>query len=188
MALGVLAFCSLLAEGAALDWSAVYVDDDLAASASFAALAYAAFSAAMLVGRLLADRLVTAFGPVVILRVGGVLAGGGLSVAIAVGTRGAALAGFAALGAGLSVVVPLVFRAAAGRGGAPSLAAVSTMGYTGFLAGPPLIGAIAEAASLPIALAFVALLATFAAVLARAVAPARGDGPATEPQASRIAG
>jgi MFS family permease len=169
LALGVLAFCCLLAEGAALDWSAVYVDRDLAASASLAALAYATFSAAMLTGRLLADRLATRFGPTALLRAGGLVAGGGLAVAIAIGAPGAALVGFAALGAGLSVVIPLVFRAASSRGGAPSLAAVSTMGYTGFLAGPPVIGAIAEAASLPAALTLVALAAASAAILAGAV-------------------
>jgi MFS family permease len=168
-ALGILAFCCLLAEGAALDWSAVYVDDDLAASASLAALAYAAFSATMLLGRLLADRLVEAFGAVQLLRAGGLVAGGGLAIALAVGLPGVALLGFAALGAGLSVVIPLVFRAAARRGGAPSLAAVSTMGYTGFLAGPPLIGAIAEATSLSAGLVLVTLCAGAAAVLAGAV-------------------
>lgn len=171
LALGVLAFACLVAEGAALDWSAVYVDDDLAASASFAALAYAAFSALMLAGRLLSDPLATRLGPVALLRGGGVLAGGGLAIALAVGSPWAALAGFAALGAGLSVVVPSVFRTASARGGAPALAAVSTMGYTGFLAGPPLIGAIAEAASLTAGLALVAAAAGTAALLAGAVRP-----------------
>jgi MFS family permease len=172
MALGILAFACLVAEGAALDWSAVYVDDELAASASFAALAYAAFSATMLTGRLLADRLATRFGPVALLRGGGLVAGGGLAAALAVGEPAAALAGFAALGAGLSVVIPIVFRAAARRGGAPSLAAVSTMGYTGFLAGPPVIGAVAEATSLSAALVIVALCAAAAAILSGAVRPA----------------
>ena len=73
LALGILAFCCLLAEGAALDWGAVYVRDDLAASASVAALAFAAFSATMLTGRLLADRLVEAFAPTALLRAGGIV-------------------------------------------------------------------------------------------------------------------
>ena len=170
-ALGILAFCCLLAEGAALDWGAVYVDDDLGASASLAALAYAAFSATMLTGRLLSDRLVTAFGPVALLRAGGVVAGGGLAIALAIGQPAVALLGFAALGAGLSVVIPLVFRAATLRGGAPALAAVSTLGYTGFLTGPPLIGAIADATSLATGLIIVTLCAGAAAVLAGAVRP-----------------
>ena len=184
LALGLVAFCCLLAEGAALDWSAVYVRDDLGGSEAVAALAYAAFSATMLIGRLLSDRLVAARGPSTLLRGGGTIAGGGLAVALVLGTPVAALAGFALLGAGLALVIPLVFRAAAGTGDSgagPSLAAVSTMGYTGFLAGPPLIGAIAAASSLSIGLAFVALMATAAAVLAPAADPARGGASAPAP-------
>ena len=169
--LGLLAFCCLLAEGASVDWSAVYIRDDLDASGSLAALGVAAFSGAMLLGRLVSDRVATAVGPVALLRAGGLLAGGGLAAALIIGTPAAALGGFAALGAGLSVVIPLVFRAASTRGGAPSLAAVSTLGYTGFLAGPPVIGAIAELTSLPLALGIVTLCAGAAAILAGAVRP-----------------
>ncbi|MEA2445100.1 MAG: hypothetical protein QOJ12_2392, partial [Thermoleophilales bacterium] len=76
-------------------------------------------------------------------------------------------AGFACLGAGLSIVVPQVFRAAAATGDSgPALATVSTIGYTGFLAGPPLIGALAELTSLPTALALLPLLAAAMALLA----------------------
>ena len=173
-ALGLVAFCCLLAEGAALDWSAVYVRDDLGGGAAVAALAYAAFSATMLVGRLLSDRLVAGRSPASLVRAGGILAGGGLAVAIVLDAPAAALAGFALLGAGLALVIPLVFRAAAATGSSgagPSLAAVSTMGYTGFLAGPPLIGAIASASSLSVGLGFVAAMAFAAAVLAPAVSP-----------------
>ena len=161
-ALGALAFCCLLAEGAAADWSAVYVDEDLAAGAGTAGLAYACFSACMLVGRLAGDRLAEAYGSVRLLRVGGAVAGTGLAVALMVSAPVAALLGFAALGLGLSVVVPVVFRSAAalpGQAGAPALAAVSTVGYAGFLAGPPLVGALAEATSLPVALGLVAACA-----------------------------
>jgi len=167
--LGLLAFCCLLAEGAAADWSAVYLDDTLATSKGVAALAYAAFSATMLAGRLLSDALAERVEPSSLLRGGGVLGAGGMVLALAIAEPPAALLGFAALGAGLSVVIPLAFRAAAGRGGAPSLAAVSTMGYLGFLAGPPLIGAIAEATSLRTGLALVAACAATAALLAGAV-------------------
>jgi len=180
VALGVLAFCCLLAEGAAADWSAVFVDDDLGASAGVAGLAYAAFSALMFLGRLMADRVTERVGPVRLLRGAGLLAGAGLAVGLAVGTPAAAIAGFAALGAGLSVVIPLTFRAAGQRGderaAGPALAAVSTMGYTGFLAGPPLIGLVAELTTLGTALGLVAALAVMATVLARATAtPARAE-------------
>jgi MFS family permease len=167
MLLGVLAFCCLLCEGAAADWSAVYVDRSLAASAAVAGLAYAAFSVTMVLGRLFGDALTERFGSAVLVRGGSVVSALGLAVALVVGTPAAALAGFACLGAGLSIVVPQVFRAAAATGDSgPALATVSTIGYTGFLAGPPLIGAIAELTSLPTALALLPVLAAAMAVLA----------------------
>jgi MFS family permease len=92
LALGFLAFCCLLAEGAAADWSAVYVDDDLRASAGVAGLAYAAFSALMFLGRLFADRLTERVGPVALLRAAGTLASAGLAVGLLGGTPGAAIA------------------------------------------------------------------------------------------------
>jgi MFS family permease len=183
LALGVLALCGLLAEGAAADWSGVYLQDVLGASAGVAPLAFAAFSATMTLGRLLGDRLAAALGPVRLLRACGTVGAAGLGGALLVAHPAAALVGFAMLGAGLSVVVPLVFRAAAQAPGlppGPALAAVSTMGYTGFLAGPPVIGALAEVTSLPTALGLVAVLTGATVVLAGttrqgATAPA-GEG------------
>ncbi len=175
-ALGVLAFCCLLAEGAAADWSAVYVEDSLDAPAGQAALAFAAFSATMTLGRIVGDRLAGALGSVRLLRISGLVAGIGLGGALLLAVPGAAIAGFALLGAGLSVVVPIVFRSAAATPGSPagpSLAAVSTLGYLGFLAGPPLVGGLAELTSLPVALGIVVVCATMTAVLAGAT---RGTG------------
>jgi MFS family permease len=159
--LGGIAFCSLLAEGAAADWSAVYVARDLGASEALAGAAYACFSLTMAVGRLVGDRLVSAAGPVVVVRAGTLLAAAGLGCALVVGRPGAALAGFALLGGGLACVVPVVFRAAGtlpGHPSAASIAAVSTLGYAGFLAGPPIVGVLAEVVSLPVGLAAVAVL------------------------------
>ena len=175
--LGALAFGCLLAEGAAADWSAVYADRSLAASAGVAALAYAGFSATMALGRLGGDALTTRFGPVSLVRAGGLVAAAGLGAALLIATPAAAIAGFACLGIGLAGVIPAVFRAAGnvpGTRSAPALAAVSTTGYLGFLAGPPLIGGLAELTSLPVALGLLPLLAGFVAVLARAVRPAGG--------------
>jgi MFS family permease len=186
-ALGILAFCCLLAEGAATDWSAVYVEDSLDAPAGQAALAFAAFSATMTLGRLVGDRLAGRFGSVRLLRISGLLAGVGLGGALLLAVPGAAIAGFAFLGAGLSVVIPIVFRSAAATpGGAagPSLAAVSTLGYLGFLAGPPLVGGLAELTSLPVAMSIVVLCAASTAALAGAT---RGVGSGFAPQAGSIA-
>jgi fucose permease len=165
--LGALAFCCLLSEGAAADWSAVYLHRDLAASAGVAGLAYAAFSVMMVAGRLAGDALTVRFGPAALVRRGAIMASAGLGAALIAGDSVAALLGFAALGAGLSIVIPQVFRAAAaGRDSGPALARVSTVGYLGFLAGPPLIGALAELTSLPAALAVLPLLGVAMALMA----------------------
>jgi predicted MFS family arabinose efflux permease len=165
--LGALAFCCLLCEGAAADWSAVYLDRDLAATAAVAGLAYAAFSVAMVAGRLAGDRLTLRYGPSALVRRGALLATAGLGAALVAGDPVAALIGFACLGAGLSIVVPQVFRAAAaGRDSGLALARVSTIGYLGFLAGPPLIGALAELTSLPAALTVLPVLGLAMAALA----------------------
>ncbi len=175
LGLGVVAFCSALGEGAMADWSAVYLHSSLATSAAFAAAGYAGFSLAMTVGRLSGDRLTHRFGPVVLVRVGGLLAAAGLGVALVVGRSVPAVAGFALVGAGLSLVAPLVYSRAGRTPGvspAAALAAVATMGYTGFLLGPPIIGAVAQALSLRDALGLIVLLAIAIAALARNVGPA----------------
>jgi predicted MFS family arabinose efflux permease len=171
--LGLIAFCCLLAEGAAADWSAVYLDGPLGTGAGTAALAFTAFSVAMTVARLAGDRLTLALGPVRLVRDGALLASAGFGAALLIGEPVAALAGFACLGAGVAVVVPTVFRAAGtGHGVATgtALAAVTTTGYMGFLAGPPIIGAIAGATSLPAALALVLAATLTVAGLSRRVA------------------
>jgi MFS family permease len=165
--LGILAFAGLLVEGAAGDWSAVYLRDELGASAGTAALGFTAFSVTMVAGRLAGDRLVQRFGPAAVVRAGGAVAAGGFAIALVVAQPAAAFAGLACLGAGLSALVPIVFRAGAAMPGiAPglALAAVSTTGYLGFMAGPPLIGALAELSGLPTALWL--LVALGAAVIA----------------------
>jgi len=157
LALGTIAFCSMLGEGAVFDWSAVYLRS-LGADAWLAAAGYTSFSLAMAAARLAGDRLTQRIGPRPLVRASGLLAGGGLAASLALAQPVAALAGFAAIGLGLALVVPLVFSAAArvpGTAAGPAIAAVTTTGYLGFLAGPPAIGLIAEAFGLPAALALV---------------------------------
>jgi predicted MFS family arabinose efflux permease len=157
--LGVLCFISFLAEGAVLDWSAVFLKEQLDVDVSVAGLGYATFSVAMVAGRLTGDRLSHRFGPTRMLRIGsGVAVAGFLLVAAKPGAVGA-LAGFAAIGLGASNIVPLLFSAAGRIPGVPAsiaLASVTTIAYSGLLAGPALIGFVAELSSLPIALAAVA--------------------------------
>lgn len=174
LVLGVAAFFTLLAEGAAADWSAVYLHGSLGAAAAVAALGYTAFSLAMVASRLAGDRLNEAIGPATLARGGGLVSAVGLAAALAIGTTPAALVGFAAMGAGLGVVVPVLFRTAGTTPGvAPGigLAAVSTIGFLGFLAGPPAIGIAADMIGLRASLGVVVAASVLASGLSwRAIA------------------
>lgn len=169
--LAVLAFCGLFGEAAAADWSAVYIDDGLEASAGTAALGFACFSLAMATFRTIGDRLTTSLGPVALTRLGGLAAAGGLSIALAADEPAAALAGFALMGAGLATLVPIAFRAAGSLPGMPpghGIAALTTIGYGAFLASPPIIGFVADATSLALALWIVVGLTALLVPFARA--------------------
>lgn len=172
--LGAAAFCCMLAEGAAADWSAVYLSSAVGAAAAVAALGYTAFSLAMATSRLVGDRLTGRFGPVVLVRAGATLAAAGLGIALLVPSAPVALAGFTAMGAGLGVVIPVLFRAAGttpGISASIGVAAVSTIGWFGFLAGPPAIGFAAGAVGLRGALALVVVATIALALLARSAEP-----------------
>lgn len=177
-ALGLLAFACLLCEGAAADWSAVYLRDAVGTGGGVAGLGYVAFSLAMFAGRTAGDRLVAVVGPVRTVRVLGATAATGLGAGLLAGDAAAGVAGFGALGLGLSCIVPIVFSAAGAAGGAAglALAAVSTCGYLGFLVGPALVGGLSALAGLPAALGAVVLLAAVAVPLAPAAAPPRPAG------------
>jgi Major Facilitator Superfamily len=180
LVLGAAAFCTLLAEGSAADWSAPYLSQAVRAPAAVAGLGYAAFSLAMATSRTLGDRLHSRFGPVTLARAGGVVSASGLSAALIAGSEPVALVGFAAMGAGLGVVVPLLFRAAASAPGVSAsvgVAAVSTIGWLGFLAGPPAIGVAAGAIGLRGALAIVVVAIVSLVFLAGAAMPRMGDAP-----------
>jgi MFS family permease len=171
---GVIAFCCLVGEGAAADWSSVYARDNLGATAGIAALAYAAFAAAMTAGRLFGDRLTTRFGPVALVRASALVAVVGLGSALVIDAAWAGIVGFACLGAGLSLIAPQVFSAVgrenAARAG-QALARVVSIGWLGFVFGPLLIGAAASVVGLPAALAIPVALAAFVAATAGALRP-----------------
>jgi MFS family permease len=176
-ALGVVAFCVLLGEGAMADWSAVYLHDSLEAGEGTAAAGFTAFSVAMVAGRLSGDQLASKLGPVVLVRAGGALAAAGLGLGVVSGSVVGALTGFGCVGAGLSFIFPIACSAA---GRTPSMqpaaaiAAMSSVGYLGFLAGPPFIGFVAEVFTLSWALGLVALLIALIVVLAGSVDRAIG--------------
>jgi MFS family permease len=108
-------------------------------------------------GRFLGDRLLSALGPILLLRLSGLSAAAGLALALLMRTPEVAIAGFILVGFGLSNLVPILFGSA-GRhrtGAGPGIAAVTTIGYSGFLIGPPLIGTLASFFGLPAALSLV---------------------------------
>ena len=170
--LGAIAFCVLLAEGAIGDWSAIHLAETLGASDASAAAGLGAFSLAMTIGRLFGDRITLRLGSVTHLRLGALVAAAGIVVAATAPSVPLAVSGFAVAGIGLSALFPLMVRAASDRAGdtpGPAIAAVSTAGYGGLVTGPPLVGFLAEATSLRVALAAVlGLLCLLAAMLAPA--------------------
>lgn len=176
-ALGMVALCVMMGEGAMADWTAVYLRRVIGTSEGVAATGYAAFSIAMAAGRFSGDKLSGTFGAVNLVRGSGLLAVAGMVLALFVTHPAAAMTGFALVGAGFATMVPMVFSAA-GRtpGMAPevALASVSTFGYLGFLLGPPAIGFAADVIGLRGALGLVALASLTASLLAGAVR--HGDG------------
>jgi fucose permease len=179
--LGMVAFSAAVCEGAIADWSGLYLDDGLESSAGFAALGFAAFQLAMLIGRFSGDEMVRRFGPVKIARRGGLVAGTGLAIAIAIGMPVPALIGFMAAGIGLAVAFPLAMSAAGNYPGLPSgrsVASVATVGYIGFLAGAPILGWFSELTSLRVMMFAVAALCFMVAIFAdatRAATPGHGS-------------
>lgn len=170
--MGVLTALCMVAEGSMYDWSALFVRQELGTDTATGALGFAAFSAAMAIGRLFGDRIRERFSPVALMRGSGLLATAGMALALTTAAPALALLGFMLVGLGLANVVPVMFAAAArvpGIAPAHGVAAVSSVGYLGFMVGPPLIGALARWSSLTAALWSVALFAVLMGAAARAV-------------------
>lgn len=166
-------FAALLCEGAAADWAPLYLRDDVRAPEEVAGLAYATFAAAMFVGRAFGDRWVARYGGGRVVGTLVLIGGASLGAALLLGHPGVALAGFAIYGLGIACIVPVCLSAAAAeaaRSGAhagPALALADGTGRTGFLLGPALIGSLAHATSLPLALGVLPLCCVGIAVASR---------------------
>lgn len=180
LGLGALAGAVFLLEGSVADWSGVFLGRELGASPGAAVWGFAAFSATMVAGRLAGDRVVRALGGALVLRLGAGLAVAGMALALAAGTPWAAAAGFGLVGLGAANVVPVLFSRAGERGPA-ALAAVASMGYAGFLLGPPAIGFVAEAVGLRAALG-VPLLAAAAVLVFGRVGGRPEERPGEQPE------
>ncbi len=159
--IGAVGFCAVFAEGASLDWSAVYLKDELETSAGLAAACTTAFALTMAVARIAGDKVVDRFGPVRTVRTGGVLATAGGLLVVFAGHPAVAMTGFGLMGLGIAVVVPLAFAAAGRSGPNPSqaIAGVATVTYTSGLIAPSAIGAVANATSLMVSFGLVTALA-----------------------------
>ncbi|MEU6932577.1 MFS transporter [Streptomyces sp. NPDC046385] len=170
LVIGAIGFCAVFAEGASLDWSAVYLKDELGTSAGLAAASTTAFALTMAVARLAGDRVVDRFGAQRTVRVGGLAATAGGVLVVCAPHAALAMAGFGLIGLGVAVVVPLAFAAAGRSGPNPSqaIAGVATITYTSGLIAPSAIGGIANATSLVVSFGLVTLL-SFGLVLGAGV-------------------
>ena len=150
--IGLVGLCAVFAEGASLDWAAVYVRDLLGHPAATAAVTVAIFSVSMAVTRFAGDRVVQGLGPVTTVRIGGTLATLGALMVVLLEPIALVIAGFGLLGVGVAVVVPLVFAAAGRSSDHPgrAIAGVAGIAYGSGLVAPGIIGGIAHASSLTV--------------------------------------
>lgn len=150
--LGTIAFLAFFAEGAILDWIAIYVVRVVEATESTGALVYAVFASAMTLGRLIGDRAKLRLGAVRLFRLGAMMVAGGFALILLVPVLPVIIGAVALCGLGVANLVPLIFSEAGrfgGQDGGKAMSRVMTMGYAGILIGPAIIGFVAEFASLP---------------------------------------
>ncbi|EJL03597.1 MULTISPECIES: MFS transporter [Pseudomonas] len=158
--IGILCFIVFLAEGAVLDWSAVFLTTERGVQTAYAGLGYAAFALTMTVGRLTGDTVVHRLGAKRVIIYGGAVAAAGFLLATLAPMWQAALLGYALVGVGCSNIVPVLYTAVGKQTLMPeaiAVPAITTIGYAGILAGPALIGFVAHGSSLSLAFGLIAL-------------------------------
>ena len=159
--IGAFCFVLFLAEGAVLDWSAVFLTSVRHLATSYAGLGYAAFATTMTVGRLAGDRIVERLGPRRVVTLGSLLAAAGFVLASAIPSWQMGLFAYALVGAGCANIVPVLFSAVGRQNVMPenvAVPAITTLGYAGILAGPAGIGLVAHWTSLPVAFGVLAAM------------------------------
>ncbi len=171
-ALAGIAFLSLFIEGSIGDWGTVYLRSTLQVSTATAATGFAAFALSMMTGCFVGDYLNIKVGPMNLLRISGALVAVGVGLALIGTTYAEAMMGLLIAGFGTSNMIALIFGAAARRSpgsvGA-AIAAASSVGYLGFLVGPPVVGSLASVVGLRLALALVVVAGTVISLSARKV-------------------
>jgi len=187
--LGGMALCTMMSEGAVLDWAALYLTDELGADRARSGLAFGLFSGTMAVMRFAGDGLRNRFGAVATLRVSGVIGAAGMMAAALAPTDLTAIAGFAVAGIGVANMVPIIFSAAGNQPGlspGAGIATVTMLGYCGILIAPSSIGFAAEAVGFRPTYGILALLLLGVAAMAGRVTSADrvGEGLATRSPAA----
>jgi len=172
LVIGLLILAGMTAEGVMYDWCVLYLKQDLGVPQARAAIGYAAFAAAMALARFGGDALRSRYSERSVLRCSAALAAVAMAVVLLARHETVALVGFALVGAGLAPVAPILFNAATrvpGASRAAAIASVTSIGYSGLMIGPPLVGSIATASSLTAALVVVVLASALLAACARFV-------------------
>ncbi|HEY5135201.1 MAG TPA: MFS transporter [Candidatus Nanopelagicales bacterium] len=171
--IGVITLCGTLLEGSAADWVTLYLTDDRAQTQSAAAFGYTVFAMAMALSRFGGTPMIARLGRGRAVRIAGVLAALGITAALALPAMPGILIGIALWGVGTALVFPAAMSAGGEQPGraADAIAAVSTIGYGGFLIGPPLIGLLAQQVGIGTALWILPALAIGIVILAPVVAP-----------------
>lgn len=170
--LGVICFCCALCEGAMADWSALYYKQVIGEGSSVNTTGYTAYAFTMAFGRLIGDRLVDRFGSRKILLIDALFIIAGISIGIGILHPMAVIIGFAMIGIGVSTIIPIVYTLSGKNTATPpsvSLATVSSIGFSGFLIGPPLIGYIAHGIGLRMALMLLIFMGIIIIILSRRV-------------------
>jgi MFS family permease len=167
--IGLIAFCGMMCEGCMFDWSGVYFQQVVKADRGLVAAGYIAFMSTMALGRFFSDRLTDRLGAMRTYQLSSLLICAGLLLAVALPNLVTAIAGFLLVGFGTSSVIPLSYsRAGRESNLSPgiAIAIVASIGYFGFLVGPPLIGFIAQTFNLRVSFACIALVGATIGLLA----------------------
>jgi MFS family permease len=168
ISIGIIAFCCMMGEGAMADWTVNYMENVANASKTIAPIALSGFAMAMTLGRIFGDKVRSRYGDSKLIVFGGIISSAGLILSLVFPSPYISITGFFLVGLGLSTIVPITYSIAGNEKGLPSgvgLAMVTTVGYSGFLFGPPIIGFIADVYSLRIGLALVLILFILMTVL-----------------------
>ena len=172
LVIGLLIFSGMTAEGVMYDWSVLYLKQELHMTQDLAGMGFAVFSGAMAIARFGGDALRSRYSEHRLLRDGALIAAVSMALLLLIGSPLLSLVGYAFVGIGLALAVPILFNAATrvpGVSRAAAIASVSSIGYSGFLIGPPLIGAIARSTSLTAAMGLVVVAAALLAIGSRRV-------------------